>query len=488
VAEEPTHEQRFAREWPRCPQADEGRYAAMKVTLTETRPGTTVRRDLRVDGVDRTFWEFSGPGPMPDRLQLHDAAVLAVVFRAMSHAEPVVVDGPVSRNLLAQLEEFMECWASWRPDRYRPVDITAVEEVAESPAVTSRPRRAVAAFSGGVDANYSIFRHTTGQVGRRAIEPVVAVLVHGFDIPLDQVDAFEVARRGAESALGPTGLPLATVRTNWTTSLCTDWPMEFGAAFAAILRQWHGPAECALTGSDDDYGHLVIPWGSSPIGHALLSTPGFEMVHDGAGRTRTEKVADLARWGLGLETLRVCWQGPVTGTNCGECEKCLRTKMNFLAAGAALPPTLAGPPSAEQVLGIEITNATVLAYLVEVRDAAERSGVSAPWLDALRLLLERAAADDRDNELERLTALVADANDRARAEHRERLRAEVEAIRLAAESADVSALNAELDERSRHLAAELEAIHATRTMRSLRPFRAAYGAMRRRATAPRASS
>ena len=59
---------------------------------------------------------------------------------------------------------------------------------------------------------------------------------------------------------------------------------------------------------------------------------------------RLEKVRDLANWPTALEALRVCPARLEDGGNCGKCEKCLRTRLELLAAGveqtSALGPSL----------------------------------------------------------------------------------------------------------------------------------------------------
>ncbi len=51
--------------------------------------------------------------------------------------------------------------------------------------------RAIAAFSGGVDSTYTIWRHTMGGAERLTRKIEAGLLVHGFDIPLEQVQQFE---------------------------------------------------------------------------------------------------------------------------------------------------------------------------------------------------------------------------------------------------------------------------------------------------------
>lgn len=366
--------------------------------LSETRQAGRVTR--RADFAGRSiWWEIEGPDEtLPAPLALHDVAATALVNFAMSQGAALRVDGPVSRSLLENLEDFVASWALWRPDLYRRVDVSAAEEVAQDHAPEAARPLAVAAFSGGVDGSFTLLRHVRGDAGRRSRRVAAAVMIHGMDIPLDKPEAFEVARRAAAASLASLGVALATVRTNWKREFPVNWEMEFGAGISSVLRHWQETAATGLLGSGEDYSRLVIPWGGNPISIAMLGSNRFRLTYDGGEYTRTEKVGYLTGWKEGVEGLRICWAGPMTGRNCGVCEKCLRTKLNFLAVGAELPPSLPGRPTARQVLGIGARNAVQVALLQEIADVASRRGVNDPWTRWLRLaiaknrLLNRARA------------------------------------------------------------------------------------------------
>ena len=58
-----------------------------------------------------------------------------------------------------------------------------------------------------------------------------------------------------------------------------------------------------LIGSSEPYDALVIPWGSSPITDYLLSGDRLSIVHDGAGFSRTDKVAEVRHNQVACQTL-----------------------------------------------------------------------------------------------------------------------------------------------------------------------------------------
>jgi len=322
------------------------------------------------------FYELEGEHlpPPPDR---QDYLVLALLFFAMRHGIELHVEGRLSRQLLINLEEFQRAWALWRPGRYRPVRISCDEEIEPDPP--SPWRRAVVALSGGVDGTYAMLQHTDHGEARDRCELVAGLLVHGFDVPLHATRAFELARANAAETAATAGLPLVVVRTDWRQYFSLDWEADFGAGLAACLNLCSGAAAFGLLGSDEDYAHLAFPWGSNAITNPMMSSDRFQIITVGGASGRTAKVAEISRHGDIAEHLRVCWREGDSGKNCGRCEKCVRTKLNFLAAGAELPANLANEPGVLEVLALRAPSATSLSYLTDIRDAA-RSGSLSPQL------------------------------------------------------------------------------------------------------------
>jgi len=354
---------------------------AIKVEVAEDRQVGLTRRTLSVlnNGVllcPDVFFECSGIA-LP-QLKSLDFAALATVFVAMRTGNDLHIGGPVSRRLLRHLEEFQEAWAIWQPHLYRPVRITADTEIDGTEC--ARDRRAVFAFSGGVDSVFSLIRHNFKLAGRRSCSPVAACLVHGFDIPLDQQRAFSVAQQAAQLALAPLQVPLAIVKTNWVSQLCGSWTNEFGAALAACLHQFSGLADTGIIGADEDYSHLRLPWGSNVATNHLLSGSEFEIVTDGAGFTRSKKVELISNYRDLAATLRVCWEGESTGRNCGRCEKCVRTKMNFMAFGKEPVCFADGRPTPWQIITINAHGGVQRDYLREIYSTAKANGINEPWI------------------------------------------------------------------------------------------------------------
>jgi len=338
--------------------------------LAEERRPDKIVRTVRFTGqaspMEEIWWEITGdvlPGP----LRRHDLLAVALIFAAMRERCNLHIAGPVSWSLLAHLEEFQSAWTRWCPDHYRRVAVSADDVVMEG---TTPSLRAVTLFSGGVDSTFTLWRHQSKRAGHASRDIVTALMIHGFDIPL------------------------TCIITNWRSAICgKQWETEFAAGLVSCLRQFQGDAAAGLIGSGRDYSHLVMPWASSnPVTDPLLSSDDFEIVYDGGGFSRTEKVAAIAGWGAAADRLRVCWEGPATGRNCGVCEKCVRTKLNFMAAGKPLPEALSSEPTSRQILHINARNDLQISYLADILAVARRNRIDAPWVSAVARLIRKRRA------------------------------------------------------------------------------------------------
>lgn len=359
------------------------------VQLREERIDGRVTR-FATFGDQQVWWELAGPNEsLPQPLLAHDLAATALVFVAMHRGQDMHIDGPVTFSLLKNMEDLIACWVAWRPDLYRHITVSAARELPDDAIRLPRNPQAVAAFSGGLDASFTAWRHVTGRAGRRSYHLLAGVLIQGFDIALNADAAFAISTASAADSLQSINVPMVTLKTNWREVACVNWEMEFGNGVATCLRNWQGSAHAGLVGSDEDYTRLVLPWGGNPITYAMLSSRDFQIVYDGGEFARTEKAERILDWEIGLRNLRVCWEGPLTGHNCGRCEKCLRTKLNFMAVGAQLPESLAGRPSDAQIRALRAANHAQLLLLEEIVQIAEKRKISDSWLKALKLTIRK---------------------------------------------------------------------------------------------------
>ena len=171
-------------------------------------------------------------------------------------------------------------------------------------------RRAIAAFSGGVDSVFTILRHNRDHLGNASYPLHHSVLmVHGFDVPLSSPEQLVSLRERTKPLLDELKLKSLTMRTNLKEINLQDWEDSFMAQLACCLHNYSHNFYYALVGSSEPDDGSVLPWGSNPATDYLLSGGTMRLVHDGAGFSRTEKVAYIANNRTASRVLKVCWEG-----------------------------------------------------------------------------------------------------------------------------------------------------------------------------------
>ncbi|QPN67387.1 hypothetical protein [Synechococcus sp. CBW1006] len=364
--------------------------------LDERSSGNVLRRDLTIECFDNNrsisrdsiYYEFFGHSKSTANL---DFAIVAILFASMKTGRDIYVHGSASQSLMRNLEEFQHVFCSWFPNLYQCVDINA--DHIEKKVVVDTGQSAVLLFSGGVDSCFSLFKHVNRSPGKYHVNIDAAVLVHGFDIRLEAQAAFDQAAKSCRKILAATNIPLVCVKTNARLAL-PDWEQNFAAAFAGVLHQFNGSHSIGILSSDARYDALTLPWGSNPISDHMLSSDIFSIMAEGHAFSRTEKVMHISETLECVNNLRVCWEGPQTGANCCVCEKCIRTILNFRAAGKPLPSAFEKDITDEQImrLGDKLMNVAKLNELVSIYTFATKHEIAGTWLETLQKVISKQVA------------------------------------------------------------------------------------------------
>lgn len=318
----------------------------------------------------------------------HDYLAVASIFLGMTLSDKIRIHGLLSRTLLANLLQFTQVWHCWRPDRYGLPDIDAddVRDLRTMPCMS-----ALSAFSGGVDATCTLYRHTRGLKDARKRKIAAAVMVHGFDIPLANPEIYSKAFCRARPIAESVGVALAPVSSNFKSLPSMDWEDMFFAGTASALLFLSRSAGAVLIGSGDSYGDFALPWGSNPISDHLLGSREIQIITDGVELTRLEKVRVLLDWPEAVQGLRVCWEGKDLSRNCGICEKCVRTRLEFHCLGIERPSCFdTGPITCDEIRRLRVRNASQLILLREIVEEGKRLGRDREdWLRTLRAIVEK---------------------------------------------------------------------------------------------------
>lgn len=242
---------------------------------------------------------------------------LAVMLAMMGKRSKVPVQSP---RLFGNVEAIQDTYMQWTPGMRRvefyPSSNLHIQQ--RSPGVSSF-------FSGGADSLHSLIVHRD--------EITHLVMVHGFDMFLEDQASFDAALAPAREVAEIYGKKLVVVRTNLRDEPHrVNWTMGHGPALGYIalaLQPIHRKVFIASTYA----AWQLHRYGSHAMVDPLWSTEAVEVVHDGVYSDRVGKLRVVAREPEALKRLRVCWQN--TGSyNCGECEKCVRTMVALKGIGA----------------------------------------------------------------------------------------------------------------------------------------------------------
>jgi hypothetical protein len=361
----------------------------LHLSVEERRAPDVVRREVRLradgeSGGTSIFYEIFDPscGELP----VLDGFVLPVLFHCMQRGLSVRVHGDLSESGARNLHEVQRAWTLWWPKLYRQIDLIPDNVVAERP----RSNKVIQAFSCGVDATFTLLSNKYVNKHRGGYDVAAGMLVHGFDVPNDNAGDFAKLADNARRVLDHAGVELKIIRTNSRELAIQGWLHSHTTQLAACLHQFSSHYGRALVGSAEPYD---VPsfLGGNPVTDNLLGGDLMAVIHDGAGYSRTEKIEAIARFPFYADRLKVCWEGRNKHENCGQCEKCIRTRLNFAAAGHDEPGCFRGPFERKMLRKLRITLPIHIVELEGILTYVRRRGLSYPWVGALRrrILLSR---------------------------------------------------------------------------------------------------
>jgi hypothetical protein len=308
-----------------------------------------------------------------------EAFLLACFPLAAAQGERrITIAAPVCARLIEGLHAVHACWRNWGL-------VTGVMPRIEAqgrPRVTAEPPRALGFFSGGVDSLHMLLRNRALYERGDPSYIADALVIHGFDIGKRayrlEHEHFALTLARLEEPAAAMDLRLLACSTN-LRHLPTrpgDWStLHHGAALAAVAHAATRGSAQAFIASTFDLAHLM-PWGSHPLLDPHYASQRVSFVHEGGRFSRLAKVRDIARTPHGLASLRVCPANAPGRLNCGACEKCIRTRLELLAAGIDESPAFgANAMAASQLAGmLAIESAHQIAYYEELLTALRARG------------------------------------------------------------------------------------------------------------------
>ena len=259
-----------------------------------------------------------------------DAFAAGVLMPAMAAGLDVIVEGPVSPSLAAnvtRMQELLVASNSRNPwTRVRRVSVEGTPD--EAPA---GPAAAGLFFSGGVDSMYSLVA-AHRETGRH---PGILLFVKGFDVPLEATARGELVLSQVAAVARLAGTRLVVMETNLRhfTDRALHWDMAHGAGLAFAGHAIGAHVDLLLVSASDSHFRGDLG-GTTTVLDPLWSRSGLTFASVGGRLDRQMKAEVLADEPWAQRHLVVCWKAPPGSINCGRCAKCLRTMLQFLVLDA----------------------------------------------------------------------------------------------------------------------------------------------------------
>lgn len=339
--------------------------------------GKEVSARIQIGETTQRLW-FRLPEDIPCDTRL-DAFVICLLPTAMNLNADLIAEGDLSAGLEQGIERFQRIFKRWYPS-FHQITLRGYSSLRDQNALDGR--RTGSFFSGGLDSFHTILRNA------HRVDDVI--LIRGFDISLDNPFLWERVRSRLREAAEDIRKPLIEVSTNSRniTEPYVSWPRhQYGCALASIGHLLARHQQRVLIPASDMY-ETLIPWGSHPLTDPLLGSERFAIEHEGADCSRYEKVLFVSGYPTAMKHLRVCWHNSDNAYNCGICEKCTRTQLEFLAAGVmdrySVFPT---PLTVERVRNLRIPD-TFEVYYENILDGLKKRSSAPEFAETLELVLK----------------------------------------------------------------------------------------------------
>ena len=178
--------------------------------------------------------------PEPDVL---DGYLFGVLQFAMGGAKRLLIKGPLSDKSIRNAHLLSEAWHCWLPEQYKPIEIVPERTLSDEGLLAIHHQRsihgdAIAAFSGGADSTFTALRHAGNLLGNASFKLKDLVMVHGFDVALDNQQDFDELLQRTYPLVQQLGINLHIVRTNIKDKVTHNWEHVFAAQLACVLHQF----------------------------------------------------------------------------------------------------------------------------------------------------------------------------------------------------------------------------------------------------------
>lgn len=329
----------------------------------------------------KNLW-FKFPKSVADDLtDRADPFVYALSLPMMTQGGTFEFDGNISKSVIDNIVMYSRAMNALNPEKYKQISILA-NQIDDD----FRPnnKKMITAFSGGLDAAYTTYKYKKGLDNHFKYEIDKSVIILGADIPVENKTQFEEVFAFAKKMTDDLNIELIPVETNYR-KLHQTWLHAYGSVVVSALNFFSKKYFYGAGATGDTYLSYQAPCGFSPLTDQFLSNDTFRFITDGREHTRTQRASFLKDWKALHENLHVCWVNKGSSENCGKCEKCIRTKLNFKAVGVDNLPCMPNNANFEEINDDLMRIGHDIIFYQEIYDYAKsHKTMSKQWLDFLK--------------------------------------------------------------------------------------------------------
>lgn len=285
----------------------------------------------------------------------NDDAILCRAYTTLmiylNNGDNVLFDGAVSEGLLRHLRlinEYYNTVYNYQDKLCHLVNVVAREEVPVGAPHLSK--KSVIAFSGGVDASFSLLQHKLGLCGASNTDITTALVINGLEIVSGDHEKYQRINAKLKETLNHFDVEMVEIfmppeeinSFNYMWNLCGAMHLFANTPDEIV----YGLVGSAGGSWNNEHTYLEEP----PITVNNFASRAFQVFTDGENFTRMQKCKLIATNPVLMQNLRVCFDSDGSnGLNCGRCPKCVRTAINFIANDVHDLPFLAHVPDSKDL-------------------------------------------------------------------------------------------------------------------------------------------
>ena len=291
--------------------------------------------------------------------------------------EGLEIDGPISRTAIESFYKAQDQLLIAHP-HLKQISLNHTGPT-KNPVKTNKPLATASFFSGGLDSVY-----TAQQV--KEIDTLIAVW--GFDIALKQEKHWILSSDLIKKYAETTDKKLILIKTNIReiSNGLLSWGADYhGSALAGVANSLANHLDLVYVSAT--HSKETKRWGQFPSLSKAFTTDYLEVQEYGP-QVRTEKALSLANKEEAT-LIRVCFRNKTGLLNCGQCQKCLRTKIEFSLVNAKYRPVgLETAPTLKQLVTMKLLSKDLLFFTTSIR-WAKKAGYPKTFLPLTAVYLAR---------------------------------------------------------------------------------------------------